>query len=49
VQEKFANRDDSGDQQRARQQHQIDQRRERDVNAGMDDAARVAVLPLFKY
>ena len=48
VQHELAEREAGGDQQRARQQHQIDQRRQRGMDAGMDEAARMAVLSLVQ-
>ena len=38
----------AGDQERAGHQHQIDQRRQRDMDAGMDEAARMAIFALVQ-
>jgi hypothetical protein len=46
--QELAEGDGAGDQQRARNQHQIDNRRQRDIDAGMDEAARMAVSPLVQ-
>ena len=48
VEHELAQRDGAGDQQRAGNQHQIDERRQRGMDAGMDEAARMAVSPLVQ-
>ena len=48
VHHELAEREAGGNQQRAGQQHQIDQRRQRGMDAGVDEAARMAVLPLVQ-
>jgi hypothetical protein len=48
VEEELAEGDGAGHEQRAWKQHQIDERRERGMDAGMDDAARMAVFPLVQ-
>ena len=48
VEQEFAERDGAGDQKRAWNQHQINERCERDVDAGMDETARMAVSPFVQ-
>ena len=48
VEEELAKGDAAGHEKRARKQHQIDQRREGDMDAGMDEAARMAIDPLVQ-
>ena len=48
MQHELAESEAGDEQQRARQQHQVDQRRQRGMDAGMDEAARMAVLSLVQ-
>ena len=49
VDEKLAERDRAGEQQRAGKEHEVDERRQRHVNGRMKHAAGMPVSPLFKY
>src|SRR4029453_8847214 len=48
VNEKLAERDRAGEQQRAGKEHKVDERRQRHVNGRMKQAAGMAVSPLVQ-
>ena len=48
VKQKFAERDGAGEQKRAWNQHQINERCEGDMDAGMDETAWMAVSPFVQ-